>query len=66
MANRSPFGFYGSLGTQKLAKGEMQTMDIRLRVASGAPTGDATVMVWGGPENGSTRGTTRLIEVTAN
>ncbi|MFI1970328.1 hypothetical protein BLA24_27770 [Streptomyces cinnamoneus] len=67
MVNRSPFSSHGSLGSQKLAKGELRTTDVRLRVASGAPPGHATVMMWGGPENGSyQRATTRVIEVTAN
>ncbi|MFD7662962.1 hypothetical protein [Streptomyces sp. NPDC059788] len=61
-----PIDTLGSLNPTKLAKGELRTMDVRLRIASGAPTGRAVVIVWGGPEkNPQARTTSRTLDVTA-
>ncbi|OKI10049.1 hypothetical protein A6A06_05415 [Streptomyces sp. CB02923] len=61
-----PMGILGSLNPPKLAKGELRTMDVRLRIAADAPTGGGVVIVWGGPEkNPQARTTSRMLDVTA-
>ncbi|MFH8745802.1 hypothetical protein ACH4GK_00865 [Streptomyces rimosus] len=66
VTSHQPMSAVGSLGSVKLAKGELRTTDIRLRIASGAPTGGSVVFVDGFPEKTSDfRRTTRFVEVTA-
>ncbi|MFH9425830.1 hypothetical protein [Streptomyces sp. NPDC017529] len=66
VTRNAQMGTFGSLSPTKLAKGELRTMDVRLRIAHGAPTGKAVVSVWGGPEKKpQARSTTRVLDVTA-